>query len=398
MKNPQLPALTSLRFFAAAAIVMEHSIPYFHIGESFAAKYVLIQGVTFFFVLSGFILTHQYGSLGGVSEGFRFIFKRLAKIWPAHIIAMLAFYIVFVMGIGIAYDPSAKSWAANALLLQAWDPTPSGFFAFNSVAWTLSVELFFYVSFPALIANFSRTWPVKLGAAALLAIYAISIANNTGAKPFDGADVASIASWVYIWPPAHLVEFVLGMVAGHLWKQYADRISGKWQTRGEAFGIALILLASAKMPDLGWRLEGSGYIGDAVRTWISVSASAPFYAAGLFLLASSKGRIGKALSAWPFLKLGEISFAMYLVHQLIVRWLQLKPPVTDWPMEAQFAVYWVVTIAASTALWFVAEEHITRWLKDALNARWPRSERPASPSNAPQPSSSLTLVRDEKHL
>lgn len=361
MNNSKLPALTSLRFFAAAAIVLEHSIPYFHIGEAFAAKYILIQGVTFFFVLSGFILTYQYGNLSGVGEGLRFIYKRIAKIWPAHIATMLAFYALLVVGVGIAYDPSTEMWAANASLLQAWDPTPSGYFAFNSVAWTLSVELFFYVSFPVLITNFDRTWHVKLAGAAVLVLYAISLANNMGAKSFDGQDVASIGSWVYIWPPAHLVEFVLGMVAGHLWKKYKQHFDDKWMSTGaEIFGITLVLIGSAKMPGLAWRMWAAGYIGEASRSWLSVSGSAPLYAVGVFLIASGKGYIGRALSISPLVKLGEISFAMYLAHQIIVRILQLKPSMLMWPtgwtMEAQFAYYWLATIAVSAVLWFAIEK------------------------------------------
>jgi peptidoglycan/LPS O-acetylase OafA/YrhL len=276
MRQRLLPALTSLRFFAAAAIVLEHSIPYFHLGEALAAKYVLIQGVTFFFVLSGFILTYQYGNISGIGEGFRFLFNRIAKIWPAHIITMLVFYALFVMGIGIAYDPPMETWVANAALLQAWDPTPSGFFAFNSVAWTLSVELFFYAAFPVLTADFSRTWKVKLGVSALLVIYAMSLVNTTDATGFDGRDSLSVASWVYIWPPAHLIEFVLGMTAGHTWKLYGQQFAGKWlSTSAEVIGVLLILFGSLKMPGLAWRLAHAGYIDEAARTWITVSGSAP---------------------------------------------------------------------------------------------------------------------------
>lgn len=371
MKNPQLPALTSLRFFAAAAIVMEHSIPYFHIGESFAAKYVLIQGVTFFFVLSGFILTYSQKAMSGVGDSMRFVYSRICRVWPAHIIAMMLFYVVFVHGFGIAYEPSLWQTALSATLTQAWSPLPTDFFAFNGVAWTLSVEMFFYALFPILVANFSNTWHIKLALSGALAAYAILLAMKTGAKPFVGENIPSIASWVYIWPPAHLIEFVLGMIAGHLWKtcgqQLADgkRFSGKGVSTGaEVIGVLLILVGSVKMPELGWRLEGAGHIGEAARTWISVSGSAPFYAVGLLLLARGEGYIGRVLSLWPLMKLGEISFSMYLMHQLIERALQLHPHLLDaYPMGLQFAAYWIVTIAASAALWFVAEERLTRWMK-----------------------------------
>lgn len=357
MKNPDIPALTSLRFFAAATIVLEHSIPYFHLGTAFASKYVLIQGVTFFFVLSGFILTYSHKGDSGVAGSFLFIYSRISRVWPAHIVAMLICYALLVGVLGIAYEPTIGQTLLSATLTQAWSPLPSDFFAFNGVAWTLSVEMFFYVLFPVLIINFKNTWHIKLTLALTLAIGAILIAINTGAKPFDGTDVVSIASWVYICPPAHLVEFVLGMVAAQAWTTYGHLIRGKeWATVAELVGVALILYGSAKVPALAWHIEALGYISAPTRSWLTVSGAAPFYAAALFLLSSRKGNVSTALSYWPLVWLGKISFSMYLVHQILERVLQLHP---EWlgstPMLVQFAAYWVATIALSWALWRFVE-------------------------------------------
>lgn len=373
----KIPALTSLRFFAAAAIVFEHSRPYFHLGEAFAGRYVLIQGVTFFFVLSGFILTISKKETAGIADSFRFIYSRIARVWPAHIVAMLLFYIVFVHGFKIAYEPTTGQTLLSATLLQAWSPLPSDFFAFNGVAWTLSVEMFFYVLFPVLIANFARTWHIKLILSGALAAYAISLAVNTGARPFVGGDIASIASWVYIWPPAHLIEFVLGMVAAQAWLTYGHLLRKKFANAAEILAVLLILIGSAKMPNIAWQMNAAGYIGEAARTWISVSGSAPFYAVALLLLASEQGIVSRALSPWPLVLLGDISFSMYLVHQPIERALQLHPQWFEgYPMEVQFAAYWVVTIATSWLLWKRVELPARDAMMAALKKKKAATEAP----------------------
>ena len=55
-RGPALHALTSLRFFAAAMIVVHHTHHYFGYGTDLAMRIALDRGVSFFFVLSGFIL------------------------------------------------------------------------------------------------------------------------------------------------------------------------------------------------------------------------------------------------------------------------------------------------------------------------------------------------------
>src|SRR5580765_5922555 len=84
----KLEVLTSLRFFAAALIVVQHSRGSFGLPEQWGEPFMFDQGVAFFFVLSGFILTYVYPSLDTFGRR-RFVLARIARVWPAHVAALI---------------------------------------------------------------------------------------------------------------------------------------------------------------------------------------------------------------------------------------------------------------------------------------------------------------------
>ena len=77
-----LRSLTGLRFVAAAAVFVSH-IQYFVFPE---VRQLPLGGpaVSFFFVLSGFILTYVYGQKLSRQSVPRFWFTRWARLWPLH--------------------------------------------------------------------------------------------------------------------------------------------------------------------------------------------------------------------------------------------------------------------------------------------------------------------------
>src|SRR5882762_3313186 len=90
----KLDALTTLRFFAAAMIVVHHSRGNFGIPSDWAVHLPLDQGVSFFFVLSGFILVYVYPRLDTWDARRKFWLARFARIWPAHITAFGLLWLV----------------------------------------------------------------------------------------------------------------------------------------------------------------------------------------------------------------------------------------------------------------------------------------------------------------
>ncbi|MBV4474634.1 acyltransferase family protein [Pseudomonas botevensis] len=164
-----LKPLTSLRFFAAFMIVIWHSVmfyPWFSGVPSF-----LTHGVSFFFVLSGFILTHVYTSKKQ-SGYFGFIRDRLARLWPVHVFA-LCFLVTFVRPDAITFNgegffDKSVQLGLNLTLMQSIFPFQKVMFSWNSVSWSISTEVFFYLAFPFLVIGIKKNWAIKLLVAALV--------------------------------------------------------------------------------------------------------------------------------------------------------------------------------------------------------------------------------------
>ena len=74
----------------------------------------------------------------------------------------LALLLPFTSLLGHAHWPITIP--ANLLLVQAWGPFHGSALSYNGVAWSLSVEAFFYLTFPWLLAGMK-----KMGSLPLLA-------------------------------------------------------------------------------------------------------------------------------------------------------------------------------------------------------------------------------------
>ena len=96
MAKPQqhhINALTGIRFVAALGVFVQHMLG--RLGVTTFVWPFGDGGVTFFFVLSGFILTYVYSHrMTGCRDLPRFYFTRWARIWPLHMVTLI-FYVLF---------------------------------------------------------------------------------------------------------------------------------------------------------------------------------------------------------------------------------------------------------------------------------------------------------------
>jgi peptidoglycan/LPS O-acetylase OafA/YrhL len=286
--------------------------------------------VTTFFVLSGFVLSRGYMRTQWTGGNLlRYGVARLARIYPVYLLS-LAVIAPFVLA---DHTPGKVPYAgAYALLLQGWlGSIPVNW---NTPAWSLSCEMFFYMAFPlaALLirrANWRNTLAVAAGACCLTRVLS-TLGVPDGVKPL-----------------IHLADFVMGIAAAcvyDLLSRRARRPAGMWlYLPGCALAAALIAWPQALPPGVD--------LNTALR---------PLNAVLLLGLALGGGLIARALSSGLAVYLGKSSYAMYILHVPILWWYR------RWSHDFSPVLYIIIVIALSALVYGVFEEPANRYLRNRL--------------------------------
>ncbi|MBK7333842.1 MAG: acyltransferase [Betaproteobacteria bacterium] len=367
---PRLDALTPLRFVAAAMIVVGHGATLFGFAPGPAALHAANAGVSFFFVLSGFVLAYNYPALADRGARQRFFAMRFARIWPLHAFTLLAVIVLLPRAAWVV--PGVDPWIAGVLsllLLQAWVPVAGYAGAFNGPAWTLSVDVFFYAMFPLVLARVREAPARALTGALLLSVAFPMVANALGGARSD----IPLDRWNWylldhFFPPARLVEFVLGMVAATGFVSMRDRLprSVSMATLAEAAALAACAGGLAflhRVPHAG------AWVGPGVGDWLTQVAAAPLFATLLIVLASGRGALSRVLAMRVPVHLGDLGYAVYLMHGLVLHaavWPSLTASIGG---AASLAAFWIALVAVAHLAWRFVELPARRGIVRAFDRR-----------------------------
>lgn len=374
--NPpkKLNALTSLRFIAVAMIVLLHSSGVLWLGPGQLGHFALAQGVSFFFVLSGFILTYVYPHFNEGLAVRHFYLARFARIWPLHVASLLTgLMILLPESIQYIMQPTnALIGIMNISLIHGWVPIRLSYFSYNAVSWAVSVEFFFYLAFPFLIKDFDKTWLAKLALSAVLVICSIFFCNVAHVPPDNPLAMKeiSITGIVYIGPLCRLFEFVLGMCTALFWKKYQTRMR---LNRFAGSFLELLTMCISISAIYFWAHYPNfirSAIGTAGCTYLDAAGSAIFFAALIFVMALESGIISHMLSLKIPVLLGEASYSIFLFHLIVLRLYSMNAQTFSFiPPSYLYLIFWIFLIISSFIVLFFIEKP-SRLL--ILNL-WPRS-------------------------
>jgi peptidoglycan/LPS O-acetylase OafA/YrhL len=338
-------ALTGIRGIAAWGVVLYHCR--LTLTQLLPAGAIAVMGkgylaVDLFFILSGFVIWYNYASrisAGSWGETGRFLWRRLARIWPLHA-ALLACFVCLAMVLrltGRSLDgyPLAEL-PLHILLIQNWGLTDS--LAWNHPAWSISTEAAAYVVMPALVAVLSRVQrgPVPLLAVAsglLLAIYALFAVNG---YRLLGDNIVHLGLW------RCLLEFALGNVLCLLWQV--------WRQAPGAAPLAYAITIAICLSGLAAGLPETAL------------APAMFFC-GLLALALDTSQLARLLGSRPIAYLGEISYSTYLAHFFL--FIVFKMGFVDKSLQmgwAGLAGYLLLVLTASIVLYHGIEKPAQGWL------------------------------------
>ena len=369
MTYKKINSLTSLRFIAAAMIVVHHSCGVLWLTGD--RHFALEQAVSFFFVLSGFVLTYVYPALDNSVSVKSFYLARFARIWPNH---LAAFAILLAIGLpGSFYSILQTNHffiaLLNLLLVQGWIPVREIFFSFNAITWAVSAEVFFYLLFPFLVKDLERTYFQKLLLSLLMAL-GIIIICNVAHLPADKSALPgeiSRAGLVYINPLCRLFEFVLGMCVALIWRKYHHTI--KLDKR--VGSLLEIVAAGLVLLSVHYSLSSThlaGFLGQAGSAYIRHSGSSIAFAFLIFIVAFEQGFISQILNFNVLVVLGEASYSIFLLHQIILRFYTNHSILfSQIPQVLLYILFLILLLAGSFFMLIVIERPSYRFLRGFAN-------------------------------
>ena len=346
--------LDSLRGVCALAVALFHYPVVSDVSaDAFVRNAYLF--VDFFFVLSGFVIAKAYeGRLAEPGATPAFLIKRIGRVWPLHVVMLGVFVTVSALKGEVGADPrhSVPAIFSNLALIHSLGIHKE--LSWNAPSWSISVEAFLYVAFVILARVPKQVW--TYGALVLLSLAVLLWVAPSGMEStYDFGVFRGLA----------------GFFTGCLVSRLRPRPLGSVGEVAVVLGVLAFLIAG------------------------QAQILAPLiFGLGVLVFARGNGVVSRLAKLPPFLKIGEWSYSIYMVHTAVAGffWTIEKPLhlthqrgaswlIASDPLYANLLAvpYLLVVIAASAVTYtFIEAPARSMFGHWAQRARRPRSEpRPA---------------------
>ncbi|WP_435948146.1 acyltransferase family protein [Dryocola sp. BD586] len=323
----ELYGLTIFRFIAAFYVFIFHCNLRYPADVSIWLAAIFKNGaigMSFFFILSGFVMAWAYQD--GIRENY--LKSRIARIYPAYI-AMGIISLPFIF----SYD-LAKITTYIFLYLtasQSWIPSSFSIWHFSG-SWSVSTEMFFYITFPLLLPLIKRN--------PFLSIFIAYVATSLMVPLTMNINDRGWFPLLYIGPMYRLPEFVIGVALGCI---YSSGLRLKKSLPILTPVAILVLLILSPVDNIGW----------VKNNFITVPATAVLiYCIACMDIANT--RIAK-----PFIYLGKISYSFYLMQLPVMIYITNNHSILESMATWQaWLIIGIINILMASACYHIVENNV----------------------------------------
>jgi peptidoglycan/LPS O-acetylase OafA/YrhL len=305
-KPDRLNGLTGLRTFAAINIVFFHFSNPNWFGPLAPVVNAGYASVSFFILLSGFVLAYNYAGRardGALDKG-RFWEARFTRLYPIYLLSLLLSWRVVPAEYAAHTQPMFwTGMVLSPLLLQGWIPSIATFL--NTPAWTMSAESAFYIAFPWL-AKGKRPERIASYLPWMAVVWLLGMVPGALYIAFNPDGLQTLDRWSYgPWlqvlkytPLPHLASFVFGVMMANLDELVPRR--GKLRLLLGVSGFAATFGLLSLGPRVPYALAHDGLL-------------MPLFGCIILGLAG-ENPLARALGSPPLVFVGEASYCLYLLH------------------------------------------------------------------------------------
>lgn len=303
----RITEIDGLRGIAALSVVLYHYTTRFgqkfdnHLTRSIWEFEYGRYGVDLFFIISGFVI---FMTITKVSSPLEFAYKRFIRLYPTFWFCMcITFFITTFFGPEIY-----KRTVAELLINTSMVPSLFHTKAIDSVYWSLLIELCFYGVMLLLLIGSLLPRIKYVGFIYLIFFFVVSIYYKYFPELYYGS------------------LFLMGISFYKIWKQEKDVASHLL--------VLLCLLTTLFSPNR-----------------IDFIATALFYVLFYFLVY----RVAGFLRFYPIVFIGEISYALFLLHQYIGHTIQLaliRNGVSNYFLLLLWPLFIIILLAYLVTFWF----------------------------------------------
>lgn len=285
----RIEQLTFTRFLAAVSIVIFHYGGKSFIFNNESINFIFHNAdvcVSYFFILSGFVMMLAYGNkqVISVADYFR---NRFARIYPLYFLTILLMFLLQLRSKNV----DLLGLFLEVFMIQTWIPYQNSFL--NPPGWSLSVEFVFYAIFPFVLNNLFKKMTFKRICLYIILFWILNQAIQLFFSFYGNNELVSINGN----PLLHLNEFLIGNLAGFY---YIKNLS---QKKGN-YDLVILMLAGLVILALKFSLGINFHNGLLAVLFVPL----------IILFSLNNGYITMLFNKKPFVFLGEISFGIYILQ------------------------------------------------------------------------------------